>query len=169
MENVLNIVFNQVVPIIILLILIYFSLVVWSCVIGTIKQRKQDSSLEPCMSKTGNIIYGIAAVFYIILWIFSIYNLILYITNGIDVFRSLNAFNGITIYTMIFAMFIQDYIHVGRKKLIMGNRLFEYRRMKKVTYPKKYKATFIYGQKEYTFSTRFVDMTKLKKHLTKVK
>lgn len=47
MENVLNIVFNQVVPIIILLILIYFSLVVWSCVIGTIKQRKQDSSLEP--------------------------------------------------------------------------------------------------------------------------
>ena len=45
---------------------------------NAIKQRKQDSSLEPCMSKTGNIVYGIAAVFYVILWVFSIYNLILY-------------------------------------------------------------------------------------------
>lgn len=169
MENIFDFVLNQIVPFVIIGFLIYFSLVIWSCVIGTIKQKRQDSSLEPCMSKTGNIIYGIAAVIYVILWVMAIYSFIFMLTNGANIFVSLGAFNGITIYTMIFAMFIQDYIHVGRKKMIMGNRLFEYRRMKKVAYPKKYKANFIYGQKEYNFSTRFVDVTKLKKHLTKVK
>ena len=110
MENIFAIVLNQIVPLIIIAFLVYFSLVVWSCVVGTIKQRKQDSSLEPCMSKTGNMIYGAAAILYIILWAFSIYNFIIYITRGASIFVALGAFNGITIYTMIFAMFIQDYI-----------------------------------------------------------
>lgn len=171
MDNLGNIgnILNQVIPFVIMAFLVYFSLVVWSCIIGTIKQRRQDNSLEPCMSKVGNIIYGIASVLYVVLWGFSIYYFVILLNINSGIITALGAFNGITIYTLVYAMFIQDFIHVGRKKLIMGNRLFEYRRMKKIAYPKKHKASFIYGQKEYIFSTRFVDVTKLKKHLTKVK
>lgn len=169
MDNILDVVLNQIVPVVIILFLVYFSLVIWSCVVGTIKQKKQDKSLVSCMSKTGNIVYGVSAFIYLGIWVFSIYAFITALRGGLSIFVSLGSFNALTIYTMVFAMFIQDYVHVGRKKLIMGNRLFEYRRMKKVMYPKKHKASFIYGQKEYTFSTRFIDVVKLKQHLTKVK
>lgn len=168
MDNVVEVI-SQITPFVILAFLVYFTLVVWSCIIGTIKQKKQDNSLEPCMSKMGIIIYSIASVIYFVLWGISIYMLVTMLSGGVKIIPALGAFNAITVYTMVYAMFIQDFIHVGRKKLIMGNRLFEYRRMKKVMYPKKYKASFIYGQKEYIFSTRFIDVTKLKKHLTKVK
>ncbi|MBS5115432.1 MAG: hypothetical protein KHY88_07035 [Erysipelotrichaceae bacterium] len=159
---------NQIIPFVIIFIGIYFTLVIWSCVIGTIKQKRQDTSLESCMSKTGNMIYGIGAIIYLILWCISIYAFVS-VLGKIELYQAMNAFNGLTLYTVIFAIFIQDYMHVGRKKLIMGNRLFEYRRMKKVTYGPKHKASFIYGQKQYTFSTRFIDVTKLKKYLAKVK
>lgn len=160
---------NRYIPYVIVLFGIYFTLVIGSCFIGTIKQKKQDNSLVSCMSKTGNIVYGVTSAIYLILWASSIYYFMYLLNHNVEFNQALNAFNGLTIYTMIFAMFIQDYIHVGRKKLIMGNRLFEYRRMKKVVYGKKHKATFIYGQKQYTFSTRFVDVTKLKQYLAKVK
>lgn len=168
METFLSL-FNNYIPYVIVLIGLYFTLVIASCVVGTIKQKKQDSSLVSCMSKTGNIIYTVAAIIYALLWIGSIYFFIVALNQKTPFNLALNCFNALTVYTLIFAMFIQDYIHVGRKKIIMGNRLFEYRRMKKVTYANKNKAAFIYGQKQYTFSTRFVNVSLLKQHLTKVK
>ena len=48
-----------------------------------------------------------------------------------------------------------------------GNSMFEFRRMKRIQYPKKHKISFIYGQKQYTYSIRFVDISQLKMKITK--
>lgn len=164
---------NTVLPIVIMGFFIYFALVAGSCIYGTIKLRKQDKSMQSCMNTKGNILYGIMTLLFVVSVGGAIYSMVTQLSKSAITLEkflvSLRAFNLTTVYTVIYAMKLQDYVHVSKKYLLMGNRLFEFRRMKKVGYPKKHKCSFIYGQKEYIFSTRFLNITQLKQALAKVR
>ena len=47
--------------------------------------------------------------------------------------------------------------------MMIGKIKLDYRKIKRVTYPKSSKLRFIYGQKSYETSLRFIDDFKLKK------
>ncbi len=45
--------------------------------------------------------------------------------------------------------------------------MIDYRKLKKVNYSYTNKMSFVYAQQEYNFSTRFIDLTQLRKKISK--
>ena len=71
--------------------------------------------------------------------------------------------NALTIYSFVFYLMIQWIIFFGQKQVLIGRVLFDYRKIKRVTYPKKTKLRFTYGQKTLETYIRFIDDSILKK------
>ena len=55
---------------------------------------------------------------------------------------------------------------IGKKNLMIGRMVIDYRKLKKVNYNYAHKVSFVYAQGEYNFSTRFVDLTLLRKKIS---
>ncbi len=159
---------NDYIPFILLMFGIYFTMVVINSATSIIKNKKNNKKLQPCMSKKGNVVYIIATIIYILLWILSIYYYVVLLKAKLPTAQTLNAFNLLTIYTMLYSLFIQDYVHIERKKIFFGNRYFETRKMKQIKYDKN-KIHFMYGHKPYTIYIRYADQEKLINHLSKEK
>ena len=53
--------------------------------------------------------------------------------------------------------------------MMIGKIKLDYRKIKRVTYPKAKKLRFVYGQKSFETSLRFIDDFKLKKALQKTR
>ncbi len=71
----------------------------------------------------------------------------------------------ITFVSLITCILLQQIIYVGHRQMMIGKIKLDYRKIKRVTYPKSSKLRFIYGQKSYETSLRFIDDFKLKKAL----
>ena len=63
---------NQILPWILLVILLFFTLIVVSNVYGIFKARKVDPSLRLALNKLGKILLGILYGAYVILFIYTI-------------------------------------------------------------------------------------------------
>lgn len=72
--------------------------------------------------------------------------------------------NILTIYSFVFYLMIQWIIYFGHRQVLIGRVLFDYRKIKRVTYPKKTKLRFTYGQKTLETYIRFIDDSILKNH-----
>ena len=165
--EILDIIFDSILPIVIIGFLIYFSLIIITVIITVIRVKKADKTTEICMTKAGVAVHSLVFALYILLIGYSIYNFVGMLSNHAGFMKSISAFNILTVFTLLYSSFIQDFLFVSKRALIRGNHLYEFRRIKKVTYPKKHKMNFVYGQNELHLSTWFVDMTKLKRKLVK--
>lgn len=166
MENFFN-AFGEIVPWLIIICLAFFSFLNISYVYGLFKAKKTDPTLRLSLNTLGKVVFGILYGGYILLIIGTI-------TAEINIFSNtaltpdqkyaaaLNAPNLLTIVTLLACFEYQDIFFIGNKNILIGNRMFDIRRMRKVGYPKKHQINFTYGQKLYTYSTRFVDMMVLK-------
>ena len=67
--------------------------------------------------------------------------------------------------TMVCGLNMQGKIFYAQKQVLIGRVLFDYRKIKRVTYPKKTKLRFTYGQKTLETYIRFIDDSILKKSL----
>lgn len=74
----------------------------------------------------------------------------------------------ITFVSLITCILLQQIIYVGHRQMMIGKIKLDYRKIKRVTYPKSSKLRFIYGQKSYETSLRFIDDFKLKKHYNRL-
>lgn len=171
MENIGKYI-NLILPWVLFIILLYFTLVLISYAWGVHQAKQADDTLQLALSKTGKIVMGILYGLYFIILIGTL-------TMEINIFKSglkgtdlmvtaLNGCNLLTIVTFIAAIETQDIFFIGKKNIFIGNRMFEIRRMRKMSFPKKHSMAFIYGQKEYTYSTRFIDIPTLKAKFTKL-
>ena len=77
--------------------------------------------------------------------------------------------NILTLGTIFFAYTFQKIIFIGHRQMMIGRVQLDYRKIKRVTYPKETKLKFVYGQKTFQTSIRFADDFKLKKALQKTR
>lgn len=171
MENIGKYI-NMILPWILFIILLYFTLVLISYVWGVHQAKQKDDTLRLALSKKGKVIMGGLYGLYFIALIGTIgfeLNIFKSGLKGTDLMlTALNACNLLTIITFVAAIETQDIFFIGKKNIFIGNRMFEIRRMRKMSFPKKHSMAFIYGQKEYTYSTRFIDISTLKAKFTKL-
>ena len=62
---------------------------------------------------------------------------------------------------------LSSIVLVGKKNMMVGRMMIDYRKLKKVNYSYENKMSFVYAQHEYNFSTRFVDLTELRKRISR--
>ena len=63
-------------------------------------------------------------------------------------------------------MQIANLVLVGRKNMLVGRLLIDYRKMKKINFNTNNEITFVFAQKNFRFSTRWVDKQLLRKSVT---
>ena len=144
-----------------LLVFIYFTYQIMTLLVTMLKQRKKEGAMEFCLSSTGKYAYIGMIVGYVVAWAIFIWTCIVgwqldslqWINNGLSV---------LTIYTLIFSMQLANIILLGKKHMLIGRLLVDYRKMKKVDLNSKREMTFVYAQKTFRFSTRFIDIKKLR-------
>jgi uncharacterized membrane protein YobD (UPF0266 family) len=159
---------TNILPIVVLLILIWLMYSNISYAVTIMKARKKDSSLVPCLSKGGMFFYIGLVISYVIALILSIiFILIFFINNENDIL--LIILNVITVVSLGASYLFQQVIFIGQKQMMIGKITLDYRKIKRVTFPKAYKLQFAYGQKQYQTSLHFIDEGQLRKALHKTK
>ena len=146
-------------PILVAVILVWITYLVINFVATIIKTKKKDDTMVCGLNMQGKIFYAIIIVIYLVMLVYCIYYMITHLLSGdVDsVYLPLNAF---TIYSFVF---------FGQKQVLIGRVLFDYRKIKRVTYPKKTKLRFTYGQKTLETYIRFIDDSILKKSLQRTR
>ena len=149
-----------------LLVLIYFTYQIVNLLVTMLKQRKIEGAMEFCLSSTGRYAYIGMIAGYIVAWAIFIWTCIVgwqldslqWLNNGLSV---------LTIYTVIFSMQLANVVGLGKKHMLIGRLLVDYRKMKKIDLNSKREMTFVYAQKSFRFSTRFVDIKKLREAIAR--
>jgi hypothetical protein len=149
-----------------LVVLAWFSFQVANIVVTIFKQKKQDKSFRFCFNTTGKIVYIIATIIFVGTYIGGI----VVIIKGIEYdklswFR--NSLNAMALVTLLYSYLLSSLIMLGKKEMMIGRMLIDYRKMKKVSFSLQDKVSFIFSQKEYSFNTRFTDVMEIRRALKK--
>lgn len=144
---------------------LYFTYMIINVIVTILKSKKRDHSLKFCMSPIGKAFYvGLTVLYFVILigciaFIVSTYNpdKINYISNALSVWA---------IYSIIYSMQIANIVLVGKKNMLVGRLLIDYRKMKKINFSTNNELTFVFAQKNFKFSTRWADKLLLRKSVT---
>lgn len=151
-------------PIIVACILVWFTYLIVNYVATVIKTKKKDDTMVCGVSSTGKVFYGIITVIYLVSFIYTMYYIItnLLAGNADNIYLPLNI---LTIGSFVYYYALQLIIFFGQRQVLIGRVLFDYRKIKRVTYPKARKLRFTYGQKTLETNTTFIDDSLLKKSL----
>lgn len=154
-------------PILVFLALLWFVYTNISYAVTLYRAKKKDHTLKFCLSTTGKYYYIGVLVVYFVIFIMCVVLMILALLNNIDdLYTPLNL---LTVITIFFSFQMQQVILVGHRQMMVGRVSLDYRKIKRVTYPKATKLRFVYGQKTYETSIRFTDDFQLKKALQKAR
>ena len=155
---------KYLVPILVAAVLVWFTYLIVNFVATIIKTKKKDETMICGVSKQGKVFYGILTVIYLVMFVYCIYYMISHLLSG-DVDSVYLPLNALTIYSIAFYFTIQWIIYFGQRQVLIGRVIFDYRKIKRVSYPKKSKLRFTYGQKVLETNIRFIDDSILKKSL----
>lgn len=159
---------KYLVPILVAVVLVWFTYLIVNFVATIIKAKKKDETMICGVSKQGKVFYGILTVIYLVMFVYCIYYMISHLLNG-DVDSVYLPLNALTIYSIAFYFTIQWIIYFGQRQVLIGRVIFDYRKIKRVSYPKKSKLRFTYGQKVLETNIRFIDDSILKKSLQRTR
>lgn len=150
------------------LALLWFTYTNISLAVAMYRAKKDDSTLSSCLSNTGKYFYIGLTIFYIALFVGSVALMVLALINNKldDLYLPLNV---LTIGTLAIGFLLQQIILVGHRQMMIGKIKLDYRKIKRVSYPKAKKLRFVYGQRTYETPLRFIDDFKLKKALQKAR
>lgn len=87
------------------------------------------------VNKQGKVFYGIFTIIYLVMFVYCIYYMISHLLSG-DVDSVYLPLNALTIYSIAFYFIIQWIIYFGQRQVLIGRVLFDYRKIKRVSYPK---------------------------------
>lgn len=163
----MNTIFN-ILPFLVMVVLLWFTYINISYGIKIKRLLREDRTLSLCLSDTGKYFYTTIFVIYIVSLLIFIIVIILDIING-KLNTIVSALNIFTILTLISCILFQQIIFVGHRQIVIGKIQLDYRKIKRVTYPNSNKLRFIYGQRTFETSLRFIDDFKLKKALQKTR
>lgn len=157
---------QQVLSFLLLIITLWFTFTIVNIIVTIYRTKKADKSLAFCFNSLGKIFYGILTAVYLIGFIGGVSAMIYGLVKHADqtFFIGLQV---VAFITVVFAFFLSSIVMVGRKYMMVGRMMIDYRKLKKVNYTHNNKMSFVYAQHDYNFSTRFVDKTKLRKLISK--
>jgi len=157
-----------VLPVCVALVFMWLTYLNISYGVILIRAKKKDPTLESCLHKIGAIFYIILIAVYVITFVASIILLVILFVHKDDnlIYYILNM---ITVFSVVVSYLLQHIIFIGSRQMLIGNIVLDYRKMKRVTYPKETKLHFVYGQKKYQTSLWFINQSKLKRTLQKTK
>ena len=158
-------VIGQTLSFLMLLVIVYFTYTIANILVTIFRTKKLDSSLNFCFNTTGKVFYGTLTTLYVAAVIGSIYFIIAGIF-GNNYHWYANAVNVWAFMSVVFSYFLASLVLIGKKNLMIGRMVVDYRKLKKVNYSYSHKVSFVYAQSEYSFSTRFVDLTLLRKKIS---
>ena len=159
---------KYLVPILVAAVLVWFTYLIVNFVATIIKTKKKDETMICGVSKQGKVFYGILTVIYLVMFVYCIYYMISHLLSG-DVDSVYLPLNALTIYSIAFYFTIQWIIYFGQRQVLIGRVIFDYRKIKRVSYPKKSKLRFTYGQKVLETNISFIDDSILKKSLQRTR
>lgn len=157
-----------IVPILVFIILLWFLYLIVNYIVTIVRTTKKDKTMVCGLNTQGKVFYAIMTVIYIAVLAGMIYLMISgYLKNGIDdVYLPLNI---LTIATLAYNYLLQFIIFFGQRQILIGRVIFDYRKIKRVTYPKATKLRFAYGQRTLETNIRFIDDSLLKKALQRTR
>ena len=156
---------GQTLSFIMLIVIVYFTYTIANILVTIFRTRKTDSSLNFCFNTVGKIFYSSLAVLYVTAVIGSLYFIITGLLNN-HYHWYVNAVNVWAFMSVVASYFLGSLVMIGKKNLMIGRMVIDYRKLKKVNYSYNHKVSFVYAQGEYSFSTRFVDLTLLRKKIS---
>lgn len=156
---------GQTLSFLMLLVIIYFTYTIANILVTLFRTKKSDTSLNFCFNSLGKAFYGVLTALYVAAVIGSIYFIVAAIMKG-NYHWYANAVNVWAFMSVVFAYFLSSIVLIGKKNLMVGRMVIDYRKLKKVNYSYNHKVSFVYAQSEYSFSTRFVDLTLLRQKIS---
>ncbi len=151
---------------ILFIILIWFTYTIVNIYVTVIRCRKLDHSLKFCFNTAGKIIYIVLSILYVIGFIGGVSAFIYGLVKNSSLYYQ-NGLNVASLLSVIYGYFLSTIVLIGRKNMMVGRMMIDYRKMKKANFNYNHKMSFVYAQKDYSFSTRFVDTTQLKKAISR--
>ncbi|MBM6841605.1 hypothetical protein H6A03_08670 [[Clostridium] spiroforme] len=157
-----------IVPILVFLILLWFLYLIVNYVVTIIRTKRKDKTMVCGLNVQGKIFYAVISLIYIGVFISMIYLMITgYLDQGFDgVYLPLNI---LTITSIAYNYLLQFIIYFGQRQILIGRIIFDYRKIKRVTYPKATKLRFAYGQRTLETNIRMIDDSLLKKSLQRTR
>lgn len=158
MENIVLTIFS----ILFVLIIIWFTYTIANIIVTILKCKKLDKSLHFCFNAQGKIFYSILTLIYVLGVIGGIVGIVYgLLNNKLNIYQI--GLNSVALSSVVFAYFLSSLVLIGRKNMMVGRMMIDYRKLKKVSFNFNKQMSFVYAQKDYHFSTRFVDVTELRK------
>lgn len=161
-----NEIFLTITTLLLILVILWFSYSIINILFTFFKCRKLDNSLTFCFNTLGKFVFSISTILYIGCLIGGILAIVYGLLNNSTVFWQ-NGLNVIAFMSVAFGYLLSSIVLVGRKNMMVGRMMIDYRKLKKVNYSYTNKMSFVYAQQEYNFSTRFIDLTQLRKKISK--
>lgn len=157
-----------IVPVLVFIVLVWFTYLIINYAATIIKTKKKDKTMVCGLNMQGKVFYTILSIVYVVIVITTIYWMISgYLKKGIDsVYLPLNI---LAISSILFNFVLQYIIYFGQRQILIGRVIFDYRKIKRVTYPKATKLRFAYGQRTLETNIRFIDDSLLKKSLQRTR
>ncbi|MDD8049388.1 MAG: hypothetical protein PHH04_07355 [Thomasclavelia sp.] len=156
---------GYILPIVVAAVLLWITYVIINYIVTVIKTTKKDPSYKLCLNTVGRIvIIGLYILYLIGAGVF-IYFLVTDFGSDIMMYM----LNGFTLFSILVAYASQSIIFVGSRHMLIGRVELDYRKIKRVQFPKKSKMNFTYGMKEFHNNVSFCDASLLKKAITKTK
>ncbi len=162
MEDIILSIFS----ILLILAICWFSYTIANIIVTILKCKKLDKSLHFCFNTKGKIFYICLTIIYVAGFIggliMLVYGLLNNKTNFYQYGLDIAAF-----ISVVFAYFLSSLVLIGRKNMMVGRMMIDYRKLKKVNFNMNNQMSFVYAQKNYHFSTRFIDIIALRKIISK--
>lgn len=159
---------TNILPFLVFLALLWFTYTNISLAVILLRAKKKDSTLSLCLSTTGKYFYLGLTICYLAIYITCVVIMVLALVNNKleNLYVPLNA---LTIITIGVSFLYQQIIMVGHRQMLIGKIILDYRKIKRVSYPKAKKLRFVYGQRTLETPLRFIDEFELKKALQKAR
>lgn len=164
----MNAIIFNILPFLVFVALLWFTYINISYGVKMYWVTKEDHTLTSCLSDFGKYFYNILLIIYIGVFIICSSLMILSVVNN-NLNRAYTPLNILTIITLVVSVLLQQIIYVGHRQMMIGKIKLDYRKIKRVTYPNTKKLRFVYGQRTFETSLRFIDDFKLKKALQKAR
>lgn len=148
-----------------LIVLAWFSFTILNIIVTIYKVKKKDNSFQFCLSSKGKIFYIVFTIIFVAVYIGGVVAIINAMSNNGDISIYRIALNVMALFSLFYSMAISNMIQLGKKEMMVGRMLIDYRKMKKVTFGLDDKITFVFAQKEYNVTTRFADVSEIRRAL----
>ncbi|MCD7948718.1 MAG: hypothetical protein LUG12_00455 [Erysipelotrichaceae bacterium] len=149
-----------------LVVTLWFTYTILNIIVTIFKCRQKDKELKFCLSRNGYICYGFLTILYLVCFFGGIGAAIYGIIHGYSGWYR-NGLNAAALMSLAYAYMLSSILLLGKKHMMVGRMVIDYRKLKKVNFTYDNKMTFVYMQKDYNFSTRFADKTALRKVIFK--